>query len=279
MEKSVSPRCAPCDVSRTAIVTPIYKPEINPTECAALSHSYSLMAGRDIYFIAPVGMDISFYVKTFPSIKYCFFPEEYFKSPAHYNHLLMSKGFYVPFLSYTYMLIIQHDAIMLRDTLDEWTDKGYDYIGAPWPYGLVYTITGTGTAWDGQRIVIHIGNGGFSLRNIHSCIRALDELSWLVPTFGTNEDIFFGVAGQILPHFSVPGLYTAARFALERDSETLFRLTGEVPLGTHAWERFEPNFWLGQFKALGIPGFASPPNRLRTAPLHVETRPDQALGA
>ena len=249
-----SPRYANGGENRTVIVTPIYKPDITSIECAALRHSYSTLKDHDVFFVAPNGMDISFYIATFPEAKYCFFHESYFKSVAHYNYLMMSRQFYAPFLTYDYMLIVQHDAIVLRGNLNDWTDKGYDYIGAPWPYGLVYTILNTGTAWDGQRIMIYVGNGGFSLRNIRSCIRAIEELAWLLPAFGANEDIFFGVAGQILPHFSVPGLYTAARFALEKDSQTLFRLTGEVPFGTHAWEKFEPDFWLQQFRTLGIPG-------------------------
>ena len=80
--------------------------------------------------------------------------------------LWMSKQFYFRFLpNYKYMLIYQLDAWVFTDNLQEWCDKGYDYIGAPF-LSIVKK--------NSPRVIFKgVGNGGLSLRRIQYCIDVL----------------------------------------------------------------------------------------------------------
>lgn len=90
------------------------------------------------------------------------FYEGYFRDILSYNRLLLSREFYERFSSYDYMLIFQTDALIIKDSLDMFLEKAYTYIGAPWLEADVPEKEG-----------IYVGNGGFSLRNIPSFIKAL----------------------------------------------------------------------------------------------------------
>lgn len=60
------------------------------------------------------------------------FDKEYFEGIKGYNALCLSKAFYQRFADkYVYMLIYQLDAWIFRDELQDWCDKGYDYVGSP----------------------------------------------------------------------------------------------------------------------------------------------------
>jgi len=56
------------------------------------------------------------------------------------------------------------DCLIFRDELEAWASKGYDFIGAPLFKG--YTTPTSKELW-------RVGNGGLSLRNVHSHLRVL----------------------------------------------------------------------------------------------------------
>lgn len=95
-----------------------------------------------------------------------------------YSALLKQPTFYENFLNWSHVLIYQTDSLILRKIDDVYFD--YDYIGAPW-------------VESNQWCKYNAGNGGFSLRNVKSCIRACEVFRHYklddIPK--GNEDGFF----------------------------------------------------------------------------------------
>ena len=96
-----------------------------------------------------------------------------------YSAILKTPEFYENFLNWTHLLIYQTDALLLRKIDDVYYN--YDYIGAPW-------------IENNQWCKYNAGNGGFSLRNIKSCIRVCENnrgKNILHNIHRGNEDGFF----------------------------------------------------------------------------------------
>ena len=153
-----------------AVVVPIYKPPSSSAEELSLRSLRRHLSGYPHVLVAPEGLDVAlerFYVRTFPS--------DFFAGKHRYSELLVSKRFYEAFRKYTYILIYQLDCLVFSDQLTEWCDRGYDYIGAPWVH----------LNEAGQLEFTGVGNGGFSLRRVQSCLEVLEardrQRSWTDP--------------------------------------------------------------------------------------------------
>lgn len=232
------------------ILVPIYQPTLSAVDHFSLKHSLAqLKAGRKVCFIGPHGLDMSAYERDFPGVPLIGFDPVYSASIKGYNRLLMSQGFYEQFSQYEYMLILQTDAILLRDELDEWMARPYDYLGAPWPDGVELLVgLDRYVGEHGRRVKAMVGNGGLSLRRNRACIALLNEfpqaLSYFLKT-GSSEDLFFSFMGALSTRFVMPNEVAASEFALELKPEQYFRLhEGRAPMGGHAWAKYNPGFWL-----------------------------------
>lgn len=96
------------------------------------------------------------------------FDKEYFEGIKGYNDLCLSKAFYQRFADrYVYMLIYQLDAWVFRDELQDWCNKGYDYVGPP------FFVTTDGVKHFIKKFR-NVGNGGLSLRKIKYCLDILN---------------------------------------------------------------------------------------------------------
>ncbi|MCM8831905.1 MAG: hypothetical protein NC918_06920 [Candidatus Omnitrophica bacterium] len=149
---------------RVAIVVPIYKENLTAEEKISLKHLRYFLSKYDKFLVVPKRFYVSEEYVDF-SIKR--FPEKYFTGKENYSKLLVSSRFYKEFLDYEYILIYQLDALVFSDKLLEWCDKGYDYVGAPWYKEEVMLAIG----WKLQKD--DVGNGGFSLRKVSSCLKVL----------------------------------------------------------------------------------------------------------
>ena len=111
------------------VVIPIYKANPLDDELFSIKTTVEKMPGIPVFFVAPKKLDISAYA-SFPSIGILRFPDRYFNSLYGYNRLMLSLSFYRRFRNYKYILIVQPDALILRDRtyLDELLlyDAGYD---------------------------------------------------------------------------------------------------------------------------------------------------------
>jgi len=239
------------------ILIPIYQPQLSPLEQFSVSHSLrQLKAGRQVAFIGPVGLDLSAYERLYPGIPCIRFPEACFSSIKGYNRLLMSTAFYEHFKAFEFMLVLQTDAILLRDELDQWTSAPFDYVGAPWPDGLElqFNLDRFASA-PPKRLKVHVGNGGLSLRRNQACIDLLQEFPQAQNYFiqsGSSEDLFFSFTGAVSQRFLIPNETRASLFSLELKPRMYFEMNqDQAPMGGHAWWKYEPQFWQEQLGQAG----------------------------
>ncbi len=152
--------------NQVIIVIPIYKPLLTSYEQIAFNQALTILGKYPISIIAPQSMKFDFSLENKIEIKR--FDNKYFNTKDGYNKLILSSFFYQRFKSYKYILIYQLDAFVFRDELDYWCNQNYDYIGAPWYEN-----------WDQSKNTVPLwitGNGGFSLRNVHSFITLFKDL-------------------------------------------------------------------------------------------------------
>lgn len=258
-----------------AIVVPLYKAELSVAEQFSLERTLSLLSQHDVYLVGPEHLRTYFLglsTQYDEQLKIKLFDDVFFKSIAGYNTLLMSERFYAAFESYQYLLIAQTDAVVLKDELSDWCERGYSYIGAPMFKGFTTPI---------QPLELFcVGNGGFSLRKVADFLKVLrrpyffrnklmeDWPGSLLSTcyrylkdywsfsylnmqinIAVNEDVFWG---RFVParcgYFKVPPLDIAMKFAFEAEPEHLYLSNHrQLPFGCHAWERYDRDFWLRMF--------------------------------
>ncbi len=235
--------------SATAVVIPIYQRELNALEACSLSHSLGVLSQRDsVCFIAPQHLDVGWYAERHPGVPVMRFDDACFASIKGYNLLMLSPDFYRRFADHQDLLVLQTDAVLLRDELDLWAARPFDYVGAPWPDGMEIRFEVDRCAGaDGRRLRAHVGNGGLSLRRIASTIALLDEFPQALALFrasGSSEDLFFAWTGQLSRHYVLPNEVVASTFAMELKPSHYLRLNGgQEPMGGHAWWKYEPEFW------------------------------------
>jgi len=230
------------------VLVPIYKDMLDANEQLGVDHSLKVLRGRDIRFIAPDKLDGRYYQARYPSVPIERFAPPCFDSIQEYNRLLLNADFYRRYQAAEFILVLQTDAIVLRDELDHWCAKPFDYVGAPWP--KLYELqlqTGRFEGGFSKHVRIHVGNGGLSLRRIAKSIRLLEEFPIELDLFlrtGSSEDLFFSVMGSLSCDFVLPNEVTASLFAMESWPTYYYRINGgKAPMGGHAWWINEPAFW------------------------------------
>lgn len=254
---------------QVAVVIPIYKNELSHYEMISLSQCIKVLHKHPIIIAKPRSLRLTV-LNGYEGIQYMDFDDAYFDSIRGYNRLLLWKGFYGRFFAYEYMLIYQLDAYVFNDQLLDWCRKGYDYIGAPWLRGRPYidmfkaiksklkiyvhtrfnlTQPGTDLPTDIQ-FENKVGNGGMSLRKVHTFYYALDK--YMSPTSAYlfrpehyfNEDVWWSVElNRNKKVLKIPDYKTALFFSFENEPERAFELTGHrLPFGCHAWNK-HLDFW------------------------------------
>jgi hypothetical protein len=154
------------------VVIPIYKPfkKLTYFEVISLKQGFKILSQHDIWLVGPENHDFEGYkelAETYEvKVEIKKFSPLYFKDLEGYNKLLKSYFFFEAFSTYNFMLIYQHDSFVFKDELLKWCRKGYDFVGAPWLDGW-----GDNTSTK----IIGVGNGGFSLHNIHSALNVLSK--------------------------------------------------------------------------------------------------------
>ena len=242
-------------MSQLVTLVPVYKPVLPGIEAFSLRHSLAqLQPGREVRFIAPASLDTRWYQAEFLGLPVDRFDDTCFASIPGYNRLLMSAGFYERYLAHQFMLILQTDAIVLRDELDHWCALPYDYVGAPWPDGVQIKVQLDQFQGDlAKTVKVHVGNGGLSLRRNQACIDLIREFPQALQYFdrtGSSEDLFFSIMGSLSARCVLPSEMVAARFSLELKPELYHaQMGGRAPMGGHAWWKYNPSYWLAQLGA------------------------------
>ena len=230
------------------IAVPVYRPTLDALEHFSLDYALAQLTGRPACFVAPRRLDLGYYEEHFPGVACERFDDAYFASVQGYSRLLLSPHFYERFAGFEFTLILQTDAIVLRDELDTWCRQPFDYVGAPWPQGVeIFVNLDRYAGTFGKKVCAHVGNGGLSLRRNSACIALLEEFPDATRMFqqsGSSEDLFFAVMGSLSESFLIPNETRAARFALELQPAHYLALQGgRLPMGGHAWWRYDPQFW------------------------------------
>ncbi len=256
---------------KQVVVVPLYKPSLTVTERFSLERTIALLSQHDVFIVGPKRLKhfFSSLQQQYPGrLKIQLFPDHFFADVAGYNKLLMSEHFYAVFEDYQYLLIVQTDALVLKNELSAWCEKGYSYIGAPMFRGF--------TTPQQPLSLLCVGNGGFSLRKVADFLKVLrrpyffrNKLMedwpgrWWSAAYrylkdywcysykncqvniAVNEDLFWGLfVSARCDYFLVPELDEATKFSFETEPEYLYaRNHRQLPFGCHAWERYAPSFW------------------------------------
>ena len=250
--------------SKTAVVIPIYKAEFAYEEEISLRQVCNILKMYDIIAAVPESMDTSSISSQFPMLKYRKFADSNFKGIRAYNKMMLSSEFYRSFSDFDYILIYQLDAYVFSDKLQEWADRGYGYVGAPWiptkkkyfsPLGkLILQINRKFRKNDGTRphntFLFNVGNGGLSLRKTADFIRITEKFKDRInsqladdkPFYPEDLWLFYETSPNEL---SRPDWKEALDFAFEQNPEESFLLNNHrLPFGCHAWyHKMYSNFW------------------------------------
>lgn len=140
-------------MKKVIVVIPVYKQVENLHNLEKISIRNTINKFQNIYTIALLNSD-KISVQTYANyFNFDFSNFEFtFSSWTEYNCLLKKIDLYKKMDDYDYMLLIQTDAYVFSNDLNDYLE--YDYVGAPWPKDPLRYIKGS------------VGNGGFSLRNI-----------------------------------------------------------------------------------------------------------------
>ena len=265
---------------KIAVVIPVYRTpdrweEISLRQCCKVLGQY------DHYLVAPDDLDTSAFQSLWSEYGLALhemrFAPEYFKGISGYNRLCLSRGYYARFSrgGYAYILVYQPDAFIFQDDLDKWCARGYEYIGAPNIGKAKQTVYS-------PAMPMRVGNGGFSLRSIPAFMRFFDgrkpvfnlwhilasplvwkrNYRWLVvkalqlrftgntpaavlARWRGNEDDFWGCLLALSEYALLrPDPEEALQFAFDRFPKELYARTGHLPMGCHAWHKYEyEEFW------------------------------------
>ncbi len=254
-------------MKKVAIIIPTYKEVLTNDELYSLKRCRTILKDFPIIFVAPNHLSLDNYVKNEIVIK---FDDKYFESIQGYNQFMMSNIFYEQFLGYEFILIYQLDAVVLKNELDFWCEKNYDYIGASWVYEPEPTFLKTlKKEWrifkflwkyKGKKVAEsgldmnnfafkHVGNGGFSLRKTQKMLEITQKYeNWISEILKTDipEDIFWGV---LLNLHKKNELKTAPfkdglGFAFDMRPSICYKITNQkLPFGCHDYIDWEPDFW------------------------------------
>lgn len=213
-----------------AVLVPIYRELLSDLEAISLRQIHYILHDYDIIYIEPENIeydDNHGIVRRFPSA--CF------ASILTYNRLLLNQDFYKAFLDYKYILVCQLDVFVFSNRLKAFCDMGYDYYGAPWLNGVLLN------AGKGLRLRFS-GNGGLSLRNVHKTLKLLERYGDYAEAYEGNEDFFFSYFSS--NEYRVAPSDVSRRFCIETHVRRCMHMNkGELPFGTHAWERYDFEFW------------------------------------
>lgn len=265
---------------RIAIAIPVYRTPTE-TETVSLRQCCKVLGHYDTYLVAPEGLDTeafhSLWAERGLTLREERFEADYFKGLRGYNQLCLSRELYARFDrgGYSHILIYQADAFIFKDDLEAWCAKGYEYIGAP-------NVGKARQSVYSPKMPLRVGNGGFSLRSIEASLRFFDgtkkvfrlrhiicsPLTWkrnywwlavkavrywahgakpadvLASWQGNEDDMWGSLLGLSEYALRRPTPEEAMYFAFDRFPKELYERIGQLPMGCHAWQKYEyESFW------------------------------------
>lgn len=234
------------------IVVPVYKSP-SPSEEISFRQCLNVLANYPITLVCSDGFIVDDYqciaTEYGKILEVERFKPWFFENISGYNKLMLSLDFYVRFEQSKYVLIYQTDCFVFKDELAGWCAKGYDYIGAPWPFDTSVWI-GNHYPWLvrkyyrtlGKHRVPHVGNGGLSLRKTASFIRNISLFQHWIKRWNYNEDTFISHCFPVFnPFFKIPSRDEASMFSVDVAPEVYFNHVN-FPFGCHGWSRNDSDY-------------------------------------
>jgi hypothetical protein len=215
-----------------------HKPDLAWYEKMSLEQCYRVLGNHPIRLVCPEGLDLAAYRAIVPGIQADFIPRHWLESLRAYNRLKILPWLYRRYAKFDYMLTYELDALVFRDELLHWCAQGWDYIGAPW-FKNHKDDTSEGF-WA-------VGNSGFSLRRVSTCLKVLRSRRLL------TSPIELGRTTRLFPRS--PGLRFLVRILKTGLSACGYRNTMRY-FATHFTEH-EDIFWSLHAKR-AVPDFKIP---------------------
>ena len=190
------------------IVTPIWRPALDESEARLMRVSDRTNASTPRAFVAPSGMDVTWYARHFSGWEIRFIGQKHLESVTAYSAWMTSPDPYRLFSDTSMMIVCQTDAVLVRSVLDL-PAQTFDFLGAPWSPPVrvfrvghrmaVFSPTGGGPLHArlfGQRL--RVGNGGLSIRRTAAFEQVAARLAERFPERLRNrvhEDVYFAALG------------------------------------------------------------------------------------
>ncbi len=271
---------------KLCVVIPVHKTTISASEKKSLQVCCEILKHEDLYLVAPLSLNIDEYLKICDRLKICHVPNEWLQSWESYNLMKRSLDFYKLFEQYDYMLTYELDCLIFSDNWSKANSFKYDFIGAPW-FKIENNSEGK-TRYTNEFQAG--ANSGFSLRNINKCITILSSIQNIKPVWklfsflqlhriirfswfmsyikplwksGPNvwlftltennpihEDYYWTILIPKIFKFNIAPFEDALKFSFETNPFYLYHLNKELPIGCHAWEKYEPVFWTEKLRLL-----------------------------
>lgn len=217
----------------------------SPQEGKAMSQMLTVLHRHPIVLLAPDNMECAHYLHLgFDENQVMRLPVKHFDGIAAYNEMLCNRWFYRLFEPYKYLLIMQNDAWVFRDELDDWVNKGYDYAGSPWLWKpepvKQKTIVDLWPLMKNK-----VGNGGVSLRYIPYFIKYGKKANLIYRLIRKNEDFVWLLTDRLsFRKMRKPTIQDALRFCIEMEpAKSMAAIDNQLPFTTHAYERYGAEFW------------------------------------
>jgi len=253
------------------VLIPVHRDIPNNYELDNIIHNEMVLQKHEIKFLLKNGVSNKFYKNRFPEIQIIEAPNGVMDSVTSYNQFFISGNFLNLFDGYDYLLIVEPDAMCLRDELNYWISMEYSYIGAPWPTEKNnFKLDSTDS----------IGNSGFSLINLSDFRRAYYEMNKvfskkdrliglirsvrkfklvdtikIIKSFILNEEesLYIGQYGHMddfwrhhlfnrFDHFVLPAVEIALKFSWELHPRLCYNIIRKLPFGIHAVGRYDKEF-------------------------------------
>lgn len=226
--------------NKVAVIVPHVRFPLTEDEELSLRHLRHYLGRFDRYVIGPARREPGL-----GDLELVPFPAKYFSSITGYSRLLTEKRFYEAFRDYQYILIYQLDCLVFSSDLDQWCNRQWDYVGAPWMAAAPWV---EGNDHNDAKGFWWVGNGGLSLRRVDAALNVLNSRQLCVdPNFlgmsGRFKDapFFIGKGVQyIKTKLYATGYRNSLRFLLKKMSRSE-RFNEDLFWAFHA-KHFLPEF-------------------------------------
>ena len=248
--------------TRVKTIIPIYRTDLQPWEQAALDNNMSKLSSLPVAFLKPESLELTAFAQRYPQAEIVSVPDEWLgtkRGIQGYNEMMMSETFYAMFADCLYIFICHTDAWLFENRIEEWCDRNYDLVAAPWPTRPRYMHFPLKQylqlkLWlKPKDRILHcqmfgkIGNGGLCLRKVSTFREACKRHAAEIQTYNQridalhNEDLFWA----LVPKLNVPSVEDALTFSFDLKPGLCYQLNHHrLPMACHGFNKpGRTEFW------------------------------------